>query len=257
MRVFFASAYYGYRALFFWETPTVYITQRLLLPLSGMAFFSLIGLFGGSQPLEFYLVGNAMVIASLGGFTIAGVITSERNLGTLIYLIGSPANRAALFFGRAAVHVAEAAVFVVVGFAWAILVFGLDLPLSSWPGILLTIGVGTLAVSGLGLLLGSVAYLVLDSLVLGNIMIFTILLVSGANIPLNELPPALSFLGEALPLTRSIEAARALAAGGEFTASLPLLLEDLAIGLGYALVGFFLFSWIEVVARRRGTLENL
>ena len=257
MRVFFASAYYGYRALFFWETPTVYIAQRLLLPLSGMAFFSLIGLFGGSQPLEFYLVGNAMVIASLSGFTIAGVITGERNLGTLIYLIGSPANRAALFFGRAAVHVAESAVFVVVGFAWAILVFGLDLPLSSWPGILLTIGVGTLAVSGLGLLLGSVAYLVLDSLVLGNIMIFTILLVSGANIPLNELPPALSFLGEALPLTRSIEAARALAAGGEFTASLPLLLEDLAVGLGYALVGFILFSWIEVVARRRGTLENL
>ena len=88
-----------------------------------MAFFSLIGLSGGSQPLEFYLVGNAMVIASLSGFTIAGVITSERNLGTLIYLIGSPANRAALFFGRAAVHVAEAAVFVVValgGQSWCL-----------------------------------------------------------------------------------------------------------------------------------------
>ena len=257
MRVFLASAYYGYRALFFWETPTVYLVQRLLLPLSGMAFFSLIGLSGGSQPLEFYLVGNAMVIASLSGFTIAGVITAERNLGTLIYLIGTPANRLALFFGRAAVHVAESAVFVVVGFGWAILVFGLDLPLSTWPGILLTIGVGTLAVSGLGLLLGAVAYVFLDSLVLGNVMIFTVLLASGANIPLSELPPALSLLGEALPLTRSIEAARVLAAGGEFTASLPLLLQDLAVGLGYALVGFILFSWIEVVARRRGTLENM
>ena len=256
MRVFFASAYYGYKGLFFWETPTVYLTQRLLLPLTGMAFFSLIGLFGGSQPLEFYLIGNAMVIASLSGFTIGTVITAERHLGTLIYLIGSPANRVALFFGRAAVHVAESAVFVVVGFIWAILVFGLELPLSSWPGILLTIGVGTLAVSGLGLLLGAVAYLVLDSAVLGNVMIFMILLVSGANIPLSELPPTLTFLGEAIPLTRSIEAARALAAGGEITASLPLLLKDLAIGLGYAFVGFFLFSWIEVVARRRGTLEN-
>ena len=88
-------------------------------------------------------------------------------------------------------------------------------------------------------------------------MIFMILLVSGANIPLSKLPPALTFLGEALPLTRSIAVARALAAGGEITASLPLLLEDLAIGLGYAFVGFFLFSWIEVVARRRGTMENL
>ena len=257
MRILLASAYYGYKGLFFWETPTVYLTQRLLLPLSGLAFFSLIGLFGGSQPLEFYLIGNAMVMASLSGFTIGIVISTERDLGTLVYLIGSPANRVALFFGRAAVHVAESAGFVAVGFVWAILVFGLELPVSSWPGILLTIVVGTLAVSGLGLLLGSVAYLMLDAGVLGNIMIFTILLVSGANIPLSELPLPLTLLGEALPLTRSIEVARVLAAGGEIMPSLPLLLGDLAIGLGYAFVGFILFSWIEVVARRRGTLENI
>ncbi|MCH7736839.1 MAG: ABC transporter permease [Chloroflexi bacterium] len=257
MRVFFASAYYGYRGLFFWETPTVYLTQRLLLPLSGLAFFSLIGKFGGSQPLEFYLIGNAMVIASLSGFTIGTAIGVERNIGTLIYLIGSPANRVALFFGRAAVHVAESAIFVVAGFGWAILVFGLDLPLSTWPGILLTIIVGTLAVSGLGLLLGAVAYVMLDAGVLGNIVIFMILLVSGANVPLSELPTALSVFGEALPLTRSIEAAREVAAGGGIAASLPLLLKDLGVGLAYASVGFILFSWIEVIARRRGTLENM
>ena len=99
--------------------------------------------------------------------------------------------------------------------------------------------------------------MVLDAGVLGNIMIFTILLVSGANIPLSELPSPLTFLGEALPLTRSIEAARSLAAGGEITASIPLLLEDLAIGLGYAIAGFILFNYLEVVARRRGTLEYM
>lgn len=257
MRVFFASAYYGYKGLFFWETPTVYLTQRIVLPMSQIAFFSLIGSFGGSQPLEFYLIGNAMVLAALSGFSIGIVISAERHLGTLIYLVGSPANRVALFFGRAAVHVAESALFVVVGFVWAILVFGLELPASNWPGILLTIVVGTLAVSGLGLLLGTVAYLMLDAAFLGNLMIFMILLVSGANIPLNELPAALKFLGEALPLTRSIEVARALAAGGEFIVLLPMLLKDLAIGLGYALAGFILFRWIEIVARRRGTLEGL
>ena len=124
-----------------------------------------------------------------------------------------------------------------------------------WPRISLTDQ--SFTPGNLPLLLGAVAYVMLDAGVLGNILIFMILLVSGANIPLSELPSALLFLGEALPLTRSIEAARTLAAGGEITASLPLLLQDLAIGLGYAIVGFFLFSWIEVVARRRGTLESL
>lgn len=257
MRVFFASAYYSYKGLFFWETPVIYLTQRVVLPLTQIAFFSLIGIFGGGQSPEFYLIGNAMVIASLSGFTIGAVINMERQLGTLIYLIGSPANRMELFLGRAAVHVVESALFVVVGFAWVALAFGLDLPMTSWGGILLAIVVGTLAVSGLGLLIGAISYLSLDAFFLGNIMVFAILLLSGANIPLSELPSVLTVVGKALPLTRSIEASRLLASGGELSASLPLLLGDLGIGLGYGIVGFVLFNWIETLARRRGTFEGM
>ena len=198
-----------------------------------------------------------MVVASLSGVTISFAITAERALGTLTYLIGSPANRVALFFGRAAVYILEAVLLVLVGFAWIVLAFGLQLPIGSWGGMVLAILIATLAVSGLGLLLGAVAYLVLDAAFLVNLMVFALLLLSGANIPLSELPPWLAYLGQALPLTRSIEAARALAAGGEITTALPLLLGDLAIGLGYALAGFTLFSWIETQARRRGTFEGV
>lgn len=95
------------------------------------------------------------------------------------------------------------------------------MPFSNWGGILLAILVGTVAVCGLGLLLGALAYLVLDALVMGNLMVFTLLLVSGTNVPLDELPSFLGIIGLALPLTRSIAASRGLLLGANWKRWLP------------------------------------
>ncbi|MDQ4146493.1 MAG: ABC transporter permease [Pseudomonadota bacterium] len=257
MRVFFAAAYYSYRGIFAWLTPAMYVAQKLMIPLFQVGFFSLIGAFGGAQPLDFYLLGNAMVIAGAGGVWIAIAVNEERVLGTLVYALASPANRVALFYGRAAVHVVDAFFHVLLAFAWAMLVFGLDLPFSTWGGILLAIVVGTIATAGLGLLAGALAYVVLDAFLLANMVTFLLLLLSGANIPLSELPSWLALLGQALPLSRSIEAARILAAGDELMAALPLLIADLAVGFVYAGAGFFVFRWVEVLARRRGSFEDV
>lgn len=86
---------------------------------------------------------------------------------------------------------------------------------------------------------------------------FILLLLTGMNIPLSELPPFAAAIGEALPLTRSIAAARLYAAGAPIDAGLGLLAADLAIGAGYAVAGYFLFGWLETQARRRGRLEGV
>ena len=109
----------------------------------------------------------------------------------------------------------------------------------------------------MGRLLGGLAYLVLDAAILGNVMIFTLLLLSGANVPLEEFPYIVGLIGQALPLTRSIEAAPLLAAGGVLGSAAPLLLGDLAVGLAYGAIGIVLFGWLEKQARRRGSLEEV
>ncbi len=257
MRAFYDSAYYSYQGLFAWLTPSMFIAQKVLIPLGQIMFFSFIGAYGGSQPLDFYLIGNAMVTASAACVFICLAISEERGMGTLAYLMASPANRAAMFFGRSTIHILEGIVHVIVGFAWAMMVFGLDLPASSWGGVFISIVVGTVAVSGLGLLLGGISYLVLDAGLFANAATFILLFLSGANIPLEELPAELRAVSYALPLTRSIEAARAFVAGGSFIENSSLLLADLALGIVYALAGLALFSWLETQARHRGTLENV
>lgn len=257
MRVFAASAYYSYRALFRWLTPEAYVFQKMLFPIVQLSFFALAGVFGGGQPLAFYLIGNAMAVAFRPMFAVTTAIADERAQGTLPYLLASPANRVVLFFARSALQTVDGVFDIIFAFAFAIVVFGLELPVSTWPGVFAAVAVASLAACGIGFFLGSLSYLVLDALFLANLAMFALLLLTGANVPLVDLPAFAAAIGQALPLTRSIAAARLYASGAPFAEGVPLLLGDLAIGVAWALAALALFTWIEAQARRRGTFEGV
>jgi hypothetical protein len=84
-----------------------------------------------------------------------------------------------------------------------------------------------------------------------------LLIFSGANVDLNILPNWMQAISNVLPLTRGIASARALIAGADVQAILPLLAQELGIGMAYGLLGYFLFQWVEISAKRRGTLETI
>ena len=78
---------------------------------------------------------------------------------------------------------AEGVLHVVMSLAWAVIAFGLDLPPSSWGGIALALLTANIACAGEGLLIGAVAYVVLDPVVLGNLVTFSVLLLRGPTSP--------------------------------------------------------------------------
>ena len=256
LRLLIVSSVFTYRALFMWLNPAAYFFNKMLVPLLQMSFFSLIGQFGGARPIEFYLVGNAVIVAYRPMFTIASTVAAERRQGTLPYLVGSPANRVVLFFGRGIGQALDGLIDVIVAFWVASLLFGLDMSNANWAGIALAIATACYGASALGLFLGAAAYLVLDANFLANTVMFAILLLTGANVPLSELPRFLLPLSAILPLTRSVEAARIFTAGGELANGIGLLAIDAVVGTLWALTGLALFSWIEAQARRRGSLEG-
>jgi ABC-2 type transport system permease protein len=257
MRLFFVTADYSFRALFHWLRPVPYVVNRVLFPLVQLTFFALVGQYGGSQSLSFYLVGNAIGVATLSCFGVSQAVADERWQGTLSYILAAPAPRVPIFFGRAAYHVVDGMLNMAAAFLLAVLIFGLRLPLEGLAGLILAMLVATLAICGVGLLLGALAYIFLDAILLANWAMFILLLLTGMNVPLSELPPFAAAIGQALPLTRSIAAARMYAAGAPFEAGLGLLAADLAIGAVYAVAGFFLFGWLETQSRRQGRLEGI
>ncbi len=255
-RIFFSGAWLSYVALMEWVGGSAYVASKVIAPFTYMLFFFYLGISAtGRDTADFYLIGNAIETAMLAGiFGVTMAIGNERNIGTLAYLIGSPANRLVMFLGRAFFNIFDGFGTVLISFGWA-LVLGLDLSHANLPGLALTIVVVTLSTSGLGLLLGSISLMTVNVMFVNNFFFLLIWLVSGANVPLERFPGWLQTLSYAFPLTRAIQAARLAAGGSSIMEIGALLVGELAIGAVYALAGFVVFQWFESLARRRGSFE--
>jgi ABC-2 type transport system permease protein len=132
---------------------------------------------------------------------------------------------------------------------------GLDLSNASIPALALTIMITTISTCGLGLLMGCLSLITVNVMFVNNFVYFLLLIFSGANIRLDQVPAWVQVTSSALPLTRGISAARLLIQGASLGDVTPLLAGELAIGLVYALLGYLLFAVFEREAKKRGTLE--
>lgn len=259
LRLFWQGTLLSYSALFAWLQPITYMASKIVMPLTQMLFFTFLGSFAtGRESAHFYVIGNAVQIAAVSGiFGVTMSIGGERWSGTLVYLFGAPANRMAMFFGRAFMHIIDGAIGVVIAFLWGVILFKLDLSQTNLPGLALTILVTTLSTCGLGLLMGCLSLLTANVMFVNNTVYFLLLIFSGANVELSILPTWMQTISQFLPLTRGIVSARSLIAGASMPEILPLLGQELGIGIVFGLLGYFLFQWVEVSAKRRGTLETI
>jgi ABC-2 type transport system permease protein len=141
--------------------------------------------------------------------------------------------------------------------ALASVVFGVHFPHASWPSLALTFPLLVAAFGGLGLLSGAVTMLVRRTNPVAALLGGASLLLSGVAYPVSVLPPALRWVGNLLPLTHALVAARGALLLGASPGALarPLL----ALG-GFAAVlvpsGAWLF-WLALrYARRDGSLTH-
>lgn len=259
VRLFYQGALLSYIALFSWLRPTAYLASKVFMPLWQILFFTLIGIHArGREAASFYVIGNAVQMTAINGiFGVTMSVGGERWSGTLPYLFGTPANRMALFIGRAFFHVIDGMLGVVLGLAWGVTLLGLDLSKTDPLALALTILITTVSTSGLGLLMGCLSLVTRNVMFVNNTVYFLLLIFSGANIPLESLPATMRAISNALPLTRGIAAAREIIAGGDFARVAPLMGEELLIGAFYILLGYTFFRWFEFQAKRRGTLEAI
>ena len=257
VRLFFQGAYLSYAALFTWFAPWNYLASKIIMPLGQILFFTFLGTYAtGQGSAEFYVIGNAVQLAAVSGvYGVTMSIGGDRWTGTLPYLFGAPANRLTMFFGRAVIHVVDGMMGVVIGLGWGALLLGLDLSHTDPLALGLTILVTAFSTSGLGLMLGSLSLITVNVMFVNNLIYFMLLIFSGSNLDLAKLPAIMQAISQAIPLTRGIASARLIIAGASLPDVLPLLVQEVGIGLIYALIGYVMFRWFETQAKRRGTLE--
>jgi ABC-2 type transport system permease protein len=257
LRLFFVGGLLSYRALFNWIRPLIYVTTMLGSPLFQILFFTYLGRFTGLRDDTFFVVGNAVQASAMSGiYAMTLTIANERQFGTLSPILATPANRVALFLGRAVPVIANGLLVSIFGFAVGLLLLRFELAWSQVPALAVVLVVTVTSCTGLGMLLGSVGLRARDVFFLSNLVYFLMLLVCGVNIPVEELPGWLEAIGRTVPLTHGIEAAREVARGASLGDVGGAVATELAIGIAYTTVAFALFRLFELEGRRSAALET-
>jgi ABC-2 type transport system permease protein len=256
LRIFFVGGITAYRALINWLSPWIFFPTLVFAPLFQILLFVFIGRSAGTESDEFYVIGNAIQYASIPClFSMTHAIAGERNQGTLTYILVTPAGRLPLFLGRALPVIANAVFVSALSLLVSGLLLGIDIPVSAWLPIALVIAVAAFSCTGLGLVCAGIGLRVRETAVLNNVLFGLLLILTGANVPLDEMPGWMEEIAVRIPLTHAIVAARRVADGASLGDVAGLIATELLIGAVYLFVGYQLLRLMERESRKRASLQ--
>ncbi|MEV6637139.1 ABC transporter permease [Actinoplanes sp. NPDC051470] len=248
----------AYRALFNWTSPGMFVGTLLIGPLFQLLFFAYLGRQLQVGDDRFFIVGNAVLAASLAcvfGGTMA--ISNERRYGTLGHVLLSPRSRTAVFLGRALPYAGNGLLIAVFTLAGGALLLGLRIPPAALPGLAVALAAGSLSCGFFGLTLGALGLRFRDVWVVSNVSVALMLLLTGVNVPAAALPGWMAAIGQVLPITHAAAAARLLSAGSPFAEAVPQLGLEVLVGSAWALLAAALLKIFELESRRTASLDTL
>ncbi|UAJ79777.1 ABC transporter permease [Leifsonia sp. ZF2019] len=255
LRTALLSGVLGYRALFAWSTPGLFVASLVLAPVLQLVFFLSLGSSLRYGDPEFFVVGNAIQVSAAAGVSgLVSVIADERRFGTLSVILGSPGSAVAVFVGRlipgVVLGTSVSVMTGLVGLAFT----GSGTTLAGSLFFVLTAVVAASSCSALGLALSALGLVYRDIYQVATAAYLALLVFSGSNVDRADIPPVVRWIGDLLPTTHAIEAARGVLAGGSAGAAAPLLLAELGVGVAWgaaALIG------MRILAHRARVLARV
>ena len=256
LRIFFIGGLMAYRGLINWLSPWIFIPTLVVAPIFQILLFVFIGRSAGVESDKFFVIGNAVQYASIPClFSMTNAISGERYQQTLAYLLVSPAGRLSLFLGRAVPVVVNAMFVAAFSLVVTSLIRGISIPPTTWPAIALAIAVSAFACTGLGLICAAIGLRVRETAVLNNVLFGLLLIFTGANVAVTELPEWMQWISNRIPLTHGIQAARQLADGASLADVSGLIATEFAIGIVYTVVGYQAIRLMERESRKRASVQ--
>ena len=257
-RLYLASAWYSYRALYAWQTFAPYISVKIAFPLAQMLLFLFMGRLAGLDNPMYIVIGNILLLPTTNGVSgISMTVNGERDFRTLPYLIASPAPRAPLFLGRSLVHIIDGLLSTIMALILGVIFFRVDLTHANLPLTSLCILLLSVTSCGLGLILGSLSLRTREAWTVTTMVVIALYIFSGVNFPVEVLPASVQVISYSLPLTRGIQAARLAMDGASWSMISSLFIGELFVGLLYAAAGYVIFTWFEKLSLVDGQIETV
>ncbi|MCC7477433.1 ABC transporter permease [bacterium] len=240
----------------------------LIYNLINAIIIGLIGVSSGAAPAfamdhqgyVLYLCIGAVIWSYLGVVFIfvAQAIAWERWEGTLEYTFMAPVHQFTRLAGMCLASVIYGLIRIVIMMALLVWIFDLDLRGANFGAALMTLGLSTIAMLGMGLVAAVFPLLSPEKGAQATeIILACTLLVSGTYFPISVLPALLQPLAWICPPYWALLALRqALLEHAPLREMLPNLGMLLLSGLIYVPLGYLAFRWAENYAKRTGLLKR-
>ena len=104
LRVFKGAFFFGRKGLIIWDSWDMWVMQIVITPIAQIGFFALLSIYlqYPSSVTQYIVIGNAIQSMSFSAvFAVANITSQDKWQGTLPSTMVTPANRGALFVGRA------------------------------------------------------------------------------------------------------------------------------------------------------------
>ncbi|MCL2717462.1 MAG: ABC transporter permease [Lachnospiraceae bacterium] len=236
---------------------TEFLAYRVGISITTLIFYCLIANHATGQiDLTRWVVGNAFALCIYECIFGLGIcFNSDRYYGRLRSIIVSPTSKLTVIMYYGVYSIFIAFLTIVVSFATGGLIFGIPFNDLNLGMLMLAISIAVFTCVGFGFLFAVLA-LITDSIyLLLNAIGLLIIIFSGANFPVSQLPAFAQWIAHIFPLFRSVQAAN-MSFGGEFSSLFgQLLIGEAILGLVFYVMSFILIKIIERIAIKRATLE--
>ncbi|NYB72951.1 ABC transporter permease [Sedimentibacter hydroxybenzoicus DSM 7310] len=234
-----------------------FLLLESLYPLITLAFYCILAAYSfNTNNLAKWVVGNSFLLCTnICIFALGSAFDEERYTGRIRSIIISPVSKLLIVLEKGFFPAIISVITVFFGFMIGSLIFNVDFTSINLWLFLFVIIVGMFSMTGFSLFLSSFG-LITDSMhFILNLVANILIIFSGANFPITQLPQTLQVISKIIPLTRSIESANMLFGGYDTYKFVWLLLEEMLVGIIFYVISYFVIKIAEKTAKKNATLE--
>lgn len=225
-------------------------------PLITLVFYCLLAAYGfRTMDLTEWVIGNAFLLCTnTCVFGMGTMFQGERYYGRLRSIVASPCNKLALVLANGVGPMMIAIVTVAFQLFIGGVIFKVDFSGVNIGLVIVTIFCAMLSASCFGLLIAVFGMITSSIHLVLNIINYVLMIFTGAEFPVSQLPLPGQVISRLLPLTRTIQAMKLLFGKGDGNL-VGLLLGEIGLALLYAFFAWALFRLAEQICRRSGAFE--
>lgn len=235
-----------------------YIVLEMGQPFLNLIFYCLVASYSyKTNDLSFWVIGNMYLLSiNICVFKLGATFMGERVYKRIRAIISAPRSKFLCIIEKSLFPIFQAIITVLLGFFIASIIFKLEFVSTNIILLLSIVFSGIFAIACFGIFLSTVG-LISDNIMhfLLNTIQYILLIFTGAEFPISQLPTFMQLISKVLPLTHAIEATNELYNGVGIDIILPLLIKELIVGIIYCIIAVIFIKYTEQISRKNGKYD--